>query len=167
MEDEKYRCEKCEKVFSMRIQDSGIFDFDEGTGRCEKCYKCLCEKCGDWHTYGDRYAKLCKTCFNDEMLCDFFEWYDIFENEYCERNKGNCDECPFFFKKGCMMMFLKGLTNEAFYTEELKQADIERLQKKNRLAEREWEKQLKEAIEKGKKAMKESNVPQARRFPAD
>jgi len=57
-----------------------------------------------------------------------------------------------------MMMFLKELTNEAFYTEELKQADIKRLQKKNRLAEKAWEKQLKEAIEKGKKAMKESNV---------
>jgi hypothetical protein len=87
-EDEEYRCSKCGKQFYLRPQDTGNIDFDEGTGSCEICGKYFCEECGDWHKYGDKYNKICKTCFGAEMLYDFKDWYDIFEEEYCERH---CD----------------------------------------------------------------------------
>jgi hypothetical protein len=148
MEDEECRCEKCGKVFSLRMQNTGEYDYDEGNGCCENCYKFFCEDCGKWHIYGGRYKRICETCFNEEMLDSFSEWHDIFEDEYCDKQ---CDDCPFFFKKGCMMILLKELVDMAFYTEDLKKREIDRIQDKNRKAEKEWQKQLHEAIERSKK----------------
>lgn len=148
MVDEECHCDNCGKVFYMRTQNNGEYDYDEGYGCCEKCYKFFCDDCGQWRTYGERYKKICKTCFDEEMLDAFWEWYDIFEDEYCE-NK--CDNCSFFFKKGCMMILLKELVDMTFYTKEVKEVELKRIQDKNRRAEKEWEKQLHEAIEDAKK----------------
>jgi hypothetical protein len=142
IEDEEFHCEKCGKVFSLRIQNTGEYDYDEGAGCCEKCYKFFCEICGNWHIYGGRYKRICETCFNEEMLDSFSEWYDIFEDEYCDRQ---CDDCPFFFKKGCMMILLKELVDMAFHTTEIKQRELERIQKRNREAVKKWEDELREA----------------------
>jgi hypothetical protein len=144
--DEEYQCEKCGKVFYIRIQDGGQLDFDEGTGRCDVCKSVYCENCGNWHTYGGKYDRLCETCFNEELLNGFAEWYNIFQVEYCEKKYNrSCDECPFFFKKGCMMMILDDLKN-VFHTNELTKRELNRLQQKNKKAVAEWQKELKEAI---------------------
>jgi hypothetical protein len=82
------------------------------------------------------------------MLAAFLEWHDIFEDEYCEKQ---CDDCPFFFKKGCMMMLLKELVDMTFHTKELKKVELNRIQDKNQETEKEWARQLHEAIEKSKK----------------
>jgi hypothetical protein len=149
IEDEIYHCSKCDKEVIMRIQDNnGEFDFDPGEGRCEICSSIFCEKCGNWHTYSNKYKRICETCFNEEILDGFSEWYDIFEDEYCDNQ---CDDCPFFFKKGCMMILLKELIDMAFYTKELKDRELKRVQDKNRKAEKELVKQLHEAIERSKK----------------
>jgi hypothetical protein len=142
-EDEEYTCHKCGKKFYMRVQDDGRgFDFDEGTGLCDVCGKPFCADCGEWRTYGDKYKKICTTCFNENILYDFAEWHDIFENEYCDRQ---CDGCPFFFKKGCMMILLRELVDMAFHTEGVKKNELERLQKRNRRAEKMWEEELRNA----------------------
>jgi hypothetical protein len=148
-EDEICHCSKCNKEVIMHIQDNnGEYDFDSGEGRCEICYCIFCEKCGKWHTYGDKYKKICETCFNEEALNGFTEWHDIFEEWYCDNQ---CDDCPFFFKKGCIMMLLKELVAMAFHTKELKEIELKRIHDKNRKAEKEWEKQLHESIERSKK----------------
>jgi hypothetical protein len=148
IEDEEYRCHKCGEIFYMRVQKDGRFDFDEGIGgRCEKCGRVFCDPCGDWRTFGGEYGKICQTCFCGELLGGFAEWRDVFKEEYCDlyRDKEGCDACPFFFKKGCMMMLLNDLLETAFHTEDLKKAEIERLQHKNKEAVKEWEIRLKEA----------------------
>jgi hypothetical protein len=147
-EDEEYHCAKCGKHFYQRIKDSGDIDFDEGAGRCGICNKCFCEECGQWHTYGGKYKRICKTCFDGEILDSFSKWYDIFKDEYCDIQ---CDDCPFFFKKGCMMILLQELVDMAFHTKELKEVELRRLQDKNRRAEEEWERHLHEATERNKK----------------
>jgi hypothetical protein len=143
MPDEEYTCHKCGKKFYMRIQDDGRgLDFDEGTGRCEACGKPFCADCGEWRSYGEEYKKICKTCFNQELLYNFLDWYEIFEDGYCDRQ---CDDCQFFFKKGCMMMLLRDLVDTAFHTDEIKQKELKRRQKRNMEAEKEWEDELREA----------------------
>jgi hypothetical protein len=149
IEDEECRCEKCGKTFYLRIQSTGEYDYDEWCGCCEKCYKFFCEDCGNWHIYGGRYKRICEPCFNEEMLDSFSEWYDIFKDEYCDKE---CDDCPFFFKKGCMMILLKELVDMAFYTKELKDRELKKIQEKNRKAEKEWANELHEMIKKDKKA---------------
>jgi hypothetical protein len=142
-EDEEYTCHKCGKKFYMRVQDDGRgIAFDEGTGLCNVCGKPFCADCGEWRTYGDKYGKICATCFNENILYDFTEWYDIFKNEYCDHL---CDDCPFFFKKGCMMILLHGLVEMAFHTEGVKKIELERIQKRNRKAEKMWEDELRNA----------------------
>jgi DNA-directed RNA polymerase subunit RPC12/RpoP len=144
-EDEEYRCSKCGKPFYLRTQETGKIDFDERTGSCEICGEYLCEKCGNWHKYGDKYNKICKNCFDSEMLYDFEDWYENFENEYCNHQ---CDDCPFFSKRSCMMIFLHELVEEAFHTKELKeierQRELKRIQRRNDAAIKEWTKQLRE-----------------------
>jgi hypothetical protein len=153
-EDEVCHCKKCNKEIIMRVQDNnGEVDFDPGEGRCEICYGIFCEKCGNWHTYGGKYKKICKTCFNEEVLNNFTKWHDIFEDEYCDRQ---CDDCPFFFKKGCMMILLEELVDMAFHTKELKQIELERLQRRNRKAEKEWENQVHEATQMAQKRIDKS-----------
>ncbi|MDR1219680.1 MAG: hypothetical protein LBK73_08745 [Treponema sp.] len=142
-EDEEYTCHKCGKKFYLRVQDDGRgLDFDEGAGLCDVCGKPFCADCGEWRTYGNKYKKICTTCFNENILYDFAEWHDIFENEYCDRQ---CDGCPFFFKKGCMMILLRELVDMAFHTEGVKKNELERLQKRNRRAEKMWEEELRNA----------------------
>jgi hypothetical protein len=138
--EEEYHCSKCGKIFYMKYQDIGGIGYDPGYDKCPICYKHLCDECAQWHSYGDRYKKICKTCFNEEILYDFTDWYDIFNDEYCDRQ---CDDCPFFFKKGCMMILLYELVGMAFHTEEVKKVELERLQKRNRKAEKMWREELK------------------------
>ena len=144
-EDEEYHCEKCGKVFSMRVQNDGRFDYDEGTGCCQVCHKVFCEDCGNWHAFGERYEKICLNCFNEKILYAFEEWLEIFDSEYCHNQ---CDDCFLFFKKGCMMQLLHELIEMTFYTDEIRQIEqqreLNRIQRKNREAEKEWEKQLRE-----------------------
>jgi hypothetical protein len=141
-EDEEYHCSKCGKVFYLRYQDVGGIGFDSGYGQCPICHNHFCDECAQWHSYGDRYKKICKTCFNQEIINDFSDWYDIFNKEYCDRQ---CDDCPFFFKKGCMMILLHELVDVAFHTEDIKKIELERLQKMNRKAEKLWEEELRNA----------------------
>jgi hypothetical protein len=114
-------------------------------GTCEKCHKVIN---GDykWHRYGKKYNRICQSCFDEEILDDFLAWHDIFEEEYCEkiRQEESCDDCPFFFKKGCMMMLFHGLIGNIFHSKDI---ELKRLQKRNWEAVKEWEKQLKIAIE--------------------
>jgi hypothetical protein len=149
-EEEEYHCVKCGAVLFMRLQSNGSIGLDEGHDRCEECFDVYCKDCGNWFTYGDRYKKICETCFNKEILEEFAEWHEIFEDEYCHRHESGCDGCPFFFKTGCMMMLFDALVDTAFHTKELKKEELNRLQQKNRQAEKEWEKHLKEAIERSK-----------------
>ena len=76
-EEEEYHCVKCGAVLYMRLQDDGSYDFDEGHDRCEECLDVYCKNCGKWFTYGDRYKKICETCFNKEVLEEFAEWCDV------------------------------------------------------------------------------------------
>jgi DNA-directed RNA polymerase subunit RPC12/RpoP len=55
IEDEEYHCSKCGAAFFIRIQEGGEFDFDEGSGRCEKCNSVFCKKCVNWYRYGREY----------------------------------------------------------------------------------------------------------------
>jgi hypothetical protein len=142
-EDEEYTCHQCGKKFYMRVQDDGRgLDFDEGTGLCDICGKSFCSDCCNWHTYGGKYKRICETCFDEEVLTNFAEWYDIFIEEYCDTQ---CDGCPFFFKKGCMMILLHELVVMAFHTEGVKKIELERLQKRNRKAEKMWADELRNA----------------------
>jgi len=117
---------------------------EQDTAGCEKCRKTF-TKDYKWHGYGEKYARLCRDCFEELLLDDFLAWHDIFQNEYCDRREGCCDDCPFFFKKGCMMIILHDLIGDIFH---LKEFELNRLQQKNKEAVAEWEKELKEAINK-------------------
>jgi hypothetical protein len=151
--DEEYRCEKCGKVFYMRIQNGGDRDFDEGTGRCDKCNSVYCEKCGNWHTFDEEYNKLCETCFNKKLLKSFKEWLDIFQEESCYNNHKNsdksCDDCIFFYKKGCMMYLFEELIKMQLDPKPDKNFKYERTKRINQKNFAEWQKELKEAIERG------------------
>jgi hypothetical protein len=151
IENEEYRCEKCGAVFSMQVQNNGKIEYDEGSGCCEKCYKFLCKDCGKWYTYGGRYGQICESCFKEELLDSFAEWHDIFQDEFCYNKKDSdlsCDDCIFFFKKGCTMMFIDELINYAFYTKEMKQKDLKRLQEKNLKNVNDWKQLIKRAIKR-------------------
>jgi hypothetical protein len=146
--DEEYHCSKCGKVFFMRHQDEGGIDFDPGTGRCDGCGKVFCADCVKWHDYEDRQGyddTLCEDCFNDRLLEDFNAWYEQFEKGYCEPKERACDDCPFFFKDGCMAIFLKELVDLPLHTAGVKALEIDRIQKRNRKKERDWEEKLKGA----------------------
>ena len=147
-EPEEYQCSKCGKVFYLRCQDEGGIDFDPGTGRCDECGKVFCADCVKWHDYEDRQGSsltLCADCFNDRLLEDFNCWYEQFEKGYCEPKDSACDDCPFFFKDGCMALFLKELVDLSLHTAGVKALELDRLQKKNRKKVRAWEEKLHEA----------------------
>jgi hypothetical protein len=139
-------CSKCGRLLFPLPQNAETIDFDEEAGRCEICGKYFCGKCGNWHKYSDKYVQICKNCFDSEMLYDFEDWHDAFEEEYCDRH---CDDCPFFSGRSCMMIFLHELVEKAFHTKELKeierQREIARLQRQNDAAIKEWTKQLRDA----------------------
>ena len=93
--------------------------------------------------------KICKTCFDDELLDHFIEWHDIFWDEFCEENQ-DCDNCPLFSPKGCLMIFLSELVDMKLKTDKLKQHDLKRIQRKNLNEVLKWKKQFKEITGGGK-----------------
>jgi hypothetical protein len=154
--DEEYECKKCGKVFYMRIQDGGKFDFDEGTGRCDECNKVYCKECGDWRTFDEEYEKLCETCFNKKLLASFREWLDIFQEGSCynyrENSGKSCDDCIFFCKKYCMIYLFEELLKMQLDPEPDKTFKYERTKRINQRHFAEWQKELKEAIGKDRKS---------------
>jgi hypothetical protein len=147
-EDEIYHCKKCGKEIIRRIQDTenrgdGEFDFDPEEGKCEICYAVYCGKCGGWNTFGGKYRRICGTCFNEKILAIFSEFYDVFNDGYCNNQ---CDDCLFFFKKGCIIKLLNELLDITFHTQELKQVEIQRIQRRNREAEKNWKERLNKAM---------------------
>ncbi|GMO51981.1 MAG: hypothetical protein Pg6C_17140 [Treponemataceae bacterium] len=156
-EPEEYHCSICGKVFYLRCQDEGGIDFDSGTGRCDGCGKVFCADCGKWHDYEDRQGydlTLCEDCNNDRILEDFNAWYVQFEKGYCEPKDRNCDDCPFFFKDGCMALFLKKLVDLSLHTAGVKALELDRLQKRSQTVIKNWENELQEAVEAAKTRLK-------------
>ena len=89
---------------------------------------------------------------NKKLLDNFKEWLDVFQEKFCynyrEDSDKSCDDCVFFYKKGCMMYFFEELIEMQLDPEPNKSFKYERTKRKNQREFDKWQKQLKEAIGK-------------------
>ena len=91
---------------------------------------------------------------NTALLESFKKWLDSFQEKICynyrEDSEKSCDNCIFFFNKGCMLFLFEELIETQLNPESDKTFKHERTKRKNQREFAKWQKELKEAIEKGK-----------------